>query len=72
MSDYAESYEELRQAGIRMQVAVGNVLMNGGLNIPEWWDKLVEAQQILAGQTQGKHADFDKYREDRADEDEDE
>ena len=40
--------EPLRQAAIKMQVAVGNVLLSGGLDIDKWFDPLVKCQQELA------------------------
>lgn len=42
---------ELRDAALNMQFAVGHVLANGGTNIDKWWPKLVDAQQRLASHT---------------------
>lgn len=58
------SNEEMRQAAIRMQVAVGNVLAHGGLDIDKWWDELVASQQNLARHTKGTSEEFNKYRKD--------
>lgn len=57
-----QSYEELRQAALLMQVAVANVLLEGGVNIDSWWNQLVIAQQNLSVITHGSQEEFDKYR----------
>jgi hypothetical protein len=57
-----QSYEELRQAALKMQVAVGNVLAHGGIDLDKWWGELIEAQQHIATITHGTSAEFNKYR----------
>ena len=51
---------DLREAALTMQIAVGRILENGGLNIDEWWDTLTEAQRRLANATKATRAELDK------------
>ena len=55
--------EPLRQAAIKMQVAVGNVLLSGGLEVDNWFATLVNCQQGLAAQTKGARHEYEKYYE---------
>lgn len=53
----------LRGAAIKMQVAVGNVLANGGTASTELFDDLVTCQQGLAAQTKGTSAEYEAARQ---------
>lgn len=53
--------EPLRQAAIKMQVAVGNVLMYGGTEPDKWFDAIADCQRNLAAQTKGCRAEFETY-----------
>ena len=61
LQHYIES-DDLRDAALQMQVAVGNMLSYGGLFPLEWFDQLIKAQQRLAGITLGTRKEFDKFR----------
>ena len=53
--------EPLRQAAIKMQVSVGNVLLFGGTEVDKWFDTLVTSQQELAAQTKGARHEYESY-----------
>lgn len=57
-----DEYENLRQAAIRMQVAVGHVFSTGGLDVDKWWPELILAQQNLSRHTSGTIEEFNTYR----------
>lgn len=52
--------DPLRVAAIQMQLAVGCVLKNGGMEISTWWDTLISAQSNLATITSATSAEFDE------------
>ena len=53
---------DLRTAALKMQLAVANVLLTGGLDSDKWWDQLAEAQRNLAQITKGTYAEFEELR----------
>lgn len=58
-----EINEPLRQAAMKMQVAVGNVLLDGGRDYKKWFDPLIKCQQELAAQTKGSRLEYESFYE---------
>lgn len=61
MNSSEDKHEALRQAAIKMQVAVGNVLLYGGTEIDKWFDTLAQCQRELAAQTKGTRQEYESY-----------
>lgn len=53
----------LREAAIKMQLAVAKILCEGGLNTEKWFDEIVDAQRNLAAQTKASQTEFAELRD---------
>lgn len=53
-----EKYDALREAAIRMQLCVGNLLANGARDSTHWFDTITEAQQYLSSHTNATRDEF--------------